>query len=236
MSIGIHWNLTQGRPILLGSRLPTLVDSNGSFFSPEQLRRRWRLRQVNENEIRAELKAQFDRLMDIAGPLDFWNTHQNSHVYPGLFQAFVNLGRELRIPAMRCHRRITIPRSTSELSYNLAHPQYWLKGQVIAWWSARAESRGTLMPDARVYTPGYIEPEGMISEVISRLPWSKVKNLVEVIIHPATAIDTDLFGSITESRLLEYRAFKNPALAQDLRRKGMELVGFEALRLHSVNS
>ena len=32
VSIGIHWNLTQGRPILLGSRLPTLVDSNGSFF------------------------------------------------------------------------------------------------------------------------------------------------------------------------------------------------------------
>ena len=95
-SLGIHWNLTQGRPILLACELPTLVDGNGSFFKPSELRRRWRFRQVNENEIRAELKAQFDRLMDIAGPLDFWNTHQNSHVYPGLFQTFVNLGRELR--------------------------------------------------------------------------------------------------------------------------------------------
>jgi chitin disaccharide deacetylase len=235
-SLGIHWNVTQGRSVLPCERVPSLVNGDGSFCKPSDLRRRWWSGRLKLNELQAELRAQFDRLVEITGPLDFWNTHQNSHVFPGLFQTFVNLGRELGIPAMRCHRRITTPRGSGEMRYHMSHPQYWLKGQVIAWWSSQAETFGTLMPDARIYTPGYREPEDMIKEVISRLPWSRIKTAAEVIIHPATAIDTDLFGSMTESRLLEYRAFKNPALAEDLRRKGVEPVGFEALSLHSVSS
>lgn len=235
-SLGIHWNITQGWPVLPPSQVPSLVNGNGAFLTPSELRRRWWSGGVKLNELRAELRAQFDRLTDIMGALDFWNTHQNSHVFPGLFQAFVNIGRELKIPAMRCHRRLTTPRCSSERRYQLSHPQYWVKGKVIAWWSSRAETFGTLMPDARIYAPGYRDPDSMIKEVISRLAWNKVKTAVEIIIHPATAIDQDLFGGLTESRLLEYHAFKNPELAQYLRRRGIEPVGFEALRLGSVSN
>ena len=229
-SVGIHWNVTQGRPVLSPSQIPSLVDSDGSFLTPLKLRRRWWSGSVKLSELAAELRAQYDRLVEIMGPPDFWNTHQNSHVFPGLFQAFVKLGRDLQIPAMRCHRRLTTPRGASEMSYQLTHPQYWIKGKVISWWSSRAEMLGTAMPDARIYTPGYSEPETMIKDVVGRLPWNKVKTAVEIIIHPATVIDKDLFGGLTESRLLEYRAFRNPKLAQDLRLKGVELVGFETLR------
>ena len=178
---------------------------------------------------RSRLWITEEQVAEIVGPLDFWNTHQNSHVFPGLFQAFVKLGRELNIPAMRCHRRITVPRDSSERRYQLSHPRYWLKGQVIAWWSFRAEALGTVMPDARVYAPGYVEPRTMIEEIISRLPWSKVKKAVELVIHPATAVREDLFGTLTESRIAEYQTFKNPKLADRLRQSGTELVRFETL-------
>jgi predicted glycoside hydrolase/deacetylase ChbG (UPF0249 family) len=229
-SLGIHWNVTQGKPVLSCERVPSLVNGNGSFCELSELRRRWLSRRVKLNELQAELRAQFDRLVEIMGPPDFWNTHHNSHVFPGLFQTFANLGRELKIPAMRCHCRITIPQGVSEIRYHLTHPQYWLKGQVIVWWSSQAERSGTLMPDARIYTPGYRQSDVMVKEVISRLHWSRIKTAVEIVIHPATAIDRDLFGSMTESRLLEYRTFRNPAFAEDLRRQGVEPVGFEALR------
>jgi predicted glycoside hydrolase/deacetylase ChbG (UPF0249 family) len=232
-SLGIHWNVTQGRPVLPSTQIPTLVNGDGSFLTPSELRRRWWSGGVKLTELHTELRAQFDRLVEIMGPLDFWNTHQNSHVFPGLFQAFVNFGRELEIPAMRSHRRLTTPRGASELSYYFSHPQYWIKGKVISWWSSRAERLGTAMPDARVYAPGYREPDAMIKDVAGRLRWNKVKTAAEIIIHPATAIDKDLFGGLTESRLLEYHAFKNPRLAEDLRGRGVELVGFETLRAHS---
>jgi chitin disaccharide deacetylase len=229
VSIGIHWNLTQGRPVLSSSQIPTLIDSDGSFLSSSELKRRWWSEQVKQDELKAELRAQFDRVVRLAGPLDFWNTHQNIHVYPGLFQTFVNLGKDLRIPAMRCHRRITVPKGTSGLRYHMTHPQYWLKGQMIAWWSANAEKLGTLMPDGRLYAPGYDEPRTMLEAIISRLPWRKVKKAVEVVIHPATEVQEDLFGSLRESRVIEHQTFRNPGLAEHLRQQGIEPVSFEAL-------
>jgi predicted glycoside hydrolase/deacetylase ChbG (UPF0249 family) len=222
--------VTQGRPVLPCAKVPSLVDSDGSFLKPAEFRRRWRSGRVNLQELQDELRAQVDRLTGIMGPLDFWNTHQDSHIFPGLFQAFARLGRELEIPAMRCHRRITIPRGASELSYQLRHPQYWLKGQVISWWSSRAETSGALMPDARVYTPGYADPRSMIEEVSGRLDWSRISKAVEVIIHPATEVHADLFGSMTESRIADYRVFRNPDVLDLLRKNGIEPAGFEALR------
>ena len=229
-SIGIHWNVTQGRPLLPASQVPTLVNADGSFQPASVLRRRWLTGKVKLAEIKAELRAQYHRSYELARVPDFWNTHQNFHVFPGLFEGCVVLGQELGIPAMRCHRRITVPRGTTPVRYHVSHPQYWLKGQVIAWWSARVEARGVLMPDGRVYMPGYGGGAARIEEVLARLPWNQVKKAVEFIIHPATTVREELFGGLTESRVVEYQTFRNPKLVERLRQSGVEPVGFEALR------
>jgi hypothetical protein len=105
-----------------------------------------------------------------------------------------------------------------------------MKGEVIAWWSARAAMRGATMPDARIYAPGYPTPDQMIEEVARRLTLCSVNNAVEAAIHPATEIVEGLFGALTRSRLAEYNTFKNPALRKRLRGLGVEVVGFEALK------
>jgi predicted glycoside hydrolase/deacetylase ChbG (UPF0249 family) len=92
-SIGIHWNVTQGRPVLPTADISSLINDTGSFLTVSELRRRWWFGQVKRDELHAELRAQFNRLCEIMGPPDFWNTHQNSHVFPGLFEVFVNIGR-----------------------------------------------------------------------------------------------------------------------------------------------
>ena len=186
---------------------------------------------INADEIRSELRAQCQQFSQVAGIPDFWNTHQNSHVLPRLFHLFVQAGRELGIPAMRSHRRLTVPCKVSPLRHNLSHPLYWFKGQVIARWAAKAEAGGVLMPDGRVYTPGY-DGGGIASlpEIVERIEWNAVRRAVELVVHPATAVDEGLFGSLTQSRLLEYRVLREPALKERLRQSGVELAGFEVLR------
>lgn len=56
-----------------------------------------------------------------------------------------------------------------------------------------------------------------------------MEKAVELIIHPATEVREQLFGTLTESRVVEYQIFKNPQLAERLRRNGVEPVGFEVL-------
>jgi chitin disaccharide deacetylase len=229
-SLGIHLNVTQGKPVLPCEQIPSLLNGNGSFCKPSEFRRRWWAGRVKLNELQAELRAQFDRLVEITGPLDFWNTHQNSHVFPGLFHAFVNLGRELKIPAMRCHRRMTVPHGSTPLRYNLKHPQYWLKGQVISWLCLQAQSRGTIMPDARLYTPGFTGTRESLEKVIENIPWHKVRRAVEIVTHPATAVNGKLFGELTESRVREYKILRDPTLINRLRQASVEPSNFDSLK------
>ncbi|MGH7797808.1 MAG: carbohydrate deacetylase [Candidatus Binatia bacterium] len=226
-SIGVHWNLTQGKPLLGAKSVPSLVDGNGQFAG--SLRRRWLMGQLQVAEMRAELVAQYERFCALAGDPDFWNTHQNVHVFPGLFQFFVALGNQLKIPAMRSHERVTLPARGTVLSYDLRHPSYWLKGRVIRRWSRAARARGTRMPDGRLYLPGHEAGKYALPVLLERLNWRHAGSAVELVIHPAKELDARLFGGLTESRLREYELFRDPRLAAKLKRAGVGVVGFDAL-------
>jgi predicted glycoside hydrolase/deacetylase ChbG (UPF0249 family) len=227
-SVGIHWNLTQGRPVLDPALVRSLVDSDGRFLPFS--RRAWLARRMNLMELRAELRAQYDRFRAVAGEADFWNTHQNVHVFPGMFQLCVQLAKELKIPAMRSHVRFTVPFGSSECGYHIRHPAYWIKGQVIARWSKQAEATGMLMPDGRIYMPGYDAGRHSFVEALDRIRWSDVAHAVEYVIHPAIRVETGLFGMLTQSRLAEYESFRQPQLKDFLAQRGVRLVGYEALR------
>jgi hypothetical protein len=86
------------------------------------------------------------------------------------------------------------------------------------------------MPDSRLYMPGYSPGLAAIEEVLRRVPWTNLSTAVEMVVHPATVVDTELFGGLRESRVLEYKTLRDPALVERLRRTGVEVVGFEALR------
>jgi Uncharacterized protein conserved in bacteria, COG3394 len=228
VSIGIHWTLTLGMPAAPPSHVADLVAPNGQFWSAPEFRRRWLTRHISPDHIRLELQTQYERFVALAGQPAFWNTHQNVHVLPGLFELIVDLARQLGIAAMRSHRRITAPRRGSALQYYLRNPLYWLKGQVIAHWATTAARKGMRMPAGVVSTPGYGPGKAAIEQIVLRVPWPK-NAPAELVIHPATGVVTDLFGSLTESRVREYEVFRDPELVRRLRAIGVHPVGFEVL-------
>lgn len=227
-SVGIHWTLTLGKPAADPAQAPDLLAPDGQFWPAPELRRRWLARQIAPDQIEIELRAQYDRFVAVAGQPDFWNTHQNVHVLPGLFALAVAVARRLGIPAMRSHRRITAPRNGSAFSYHLTHPVYWLKGQMIARWAAAAARQGMRMPAGVVSTPGYGPGKAAVEQIVPRVPWPR-HGPAELVIHPATQMIPELFGELTESRLREYEVFRDPGLARRLAAAGVQTVGFEAL-------
>jgi hypothetical protein len=223
VSLGIHWNLTQGRPVLGAAQVPSLVNPDGCFGV--DLRRRWITGRINADEIRAELRAQYERFLELCGGADFWNTHQDVHVYPGLFQLFVELGLALKIPAMRSHERRTLPARGSAAAYHLRHPLYWAKGWLIHRWCARARRAGMRMPAGRLYLQGYQPGSYTLSVLLPRFDWRGVDGAVELVIHPATALHPSL-GGLQESRLREHKLFRDPHLLGQIERDGVRVVGF----------
>ena len=122
-----------------------------------------------------------------------------------------------------------MPARGSVAAYHARHPAYWLKGHIIRRWSSEARAAGTRMPAGRLYLLGYQPGSYTLTVLLERVDWRNVGAALELVIHPAKKIDANLFGSLTESRLREYEAFRNPKLLASLKQGGIRLVGFDAL-------
>jgi predicted glycoside hydrolase/deacetylase ChbG (UPF0249 family) len=229
VSKGIHWTLTQGFPVLPAAQIPSLIGKNGEFHAKSQFKRRWLTKQIRESEITAELRAQFQRFFDIAGVPAFWCTHQDIHIFPGLFRTCVTLGVELGIPAMRSHRRVIVSRNYTPMEYNIRHPAFWLKSRIVAQWSGWAERLGMCMPDGQIQLRGYNMSLPEVEHALTHMQWPTARDIVELTVHPATVIDEKLFSALRNSRLHEYEVFGNPALKEFLNSNEIELVGYDIL-------
>lgn len=227
-ALGLHWTICQGRPVLPPERVPSLVDAHGRFLSAREIRHRWSRGQIRSAELRAELEAQHHRFLTVAGAPDYWNTHENTHLFPGLFSLFVRCGLACGIRAMRSHRRIMVPRRGSAGSYLLQHPVFLMKGLVISLYSRWAEHLQVWMPRGRIYTSGYNQ-HTEIAEVLANPNLPASLEPIELVVHPATQAEPDLFGSLVSSRISEYQALRNTALRNILAGAGVRLCTFGTL-------
>jgi predicted glycoside hydrolase/deacetylase ChbG (UPF0249 family) len=99
LSVGLHLNLTTGRPV---TAAPSLTQPDtGEFYSLPVLLTRASLGLVSGAEVARECRAQIDRLME-AG---FWPTHLDSHrhvhAHPALWSAVSSAAAARGIPNVR---------------------------------------------------------------------------------------------------------------------------------------
>ena len=95
LGVGLHLNLTFGRPVLRPERVPSLVDSTGRFVQD-----RTRVAETGAlSEIRAELCAQAERFEHAFGrrPTHL-DTHHHVHRHSRIFEPALALAEELGIP------------------------------------------------------------------------------------------------------------------------------------------
>src|SRR5205814_2906929 len=63
LAVGVHLNLTHGRPVLPPERVPTLVDRDGQFYRRAPFIQRLLRGQVRVDEIAAECRAQVEKVL-----------------------------------------------------------------------------------------------------------------------------------------------------------------------------
>jgi predicted glycoside hydrolase/deacetylase ChbG (UPF0249 family) len=104
LGLGVHLNLTTGRPLLPPDRVPTLVDEEGFFFSPSRLVARMITGQTEKRHILQELGAQIEFCYGEGLRLTHLDTHSLTHAIPTLGSLVLQLARRYEIPAIRSPR------------------------------------------------------------------------------------------------------------------------------------
>lgn len=92
VSLGWQVNLTLDRPLLPPTAVPTLLAADGRFWPLGTFLRKLWFRQLQANEIAAELAAQYKRYCELVGDEPtFINSRQHVHVFGGVATALAAL-------------------------------------------------------------------------------------------------------------------------------------------------
>lgn len=226
ISIGMHWNVTAGKPV---TKCDTLIDpKTGCFWNVKDFISKYKKGALNKSQLREELIAQYEIFKSMCGEADYWNVHMNSSLDFKTFTFFNNLALELGINKTRSFRRVYIsPKGLSGCWNRLVE---LLKKVVMdIWFGYLIPKTGTKMPDGRMMYFNSYDKTRDIDNIGKNVKWGG-KQIVELVIHPATICDYPGFGTLTKERVSEWKMFTNPQTKQYLNMQGIQIVTFDAIK------
>ncbi len=102
LGVGVHLNLSEGKPLSKDSSVDCLLNSNGEFgLSPFKLSVLSIAGHKVRSAIRTELAAQIQWVLDNSLTPTHLDSHNHIHTLPTIYPIVCDLGRRFEIPAVR---------------------------------------------------------------------------------------------------------------------------------------
>jgi len=103
LQVGVHLNLTDGKPVLSSRQVPSLVNSDGAFHGGRHYRVLARVLsgRLSKDEVRAEWTAQLTRVAETGMRIHHLNSHGHIHLLPAFHAIVLDLVEQFAIPFLR---------------------------------------------------------------------------------------------------------------------------------------
>lgn len=230
LGVGLHFNITQGRPVAEASRVDSLLDGHGEFWGTgAALLKRALAGRLNPEEVVVELRAQIDKALNAGLRLTHVDSHKHSHALPRVCEAIIETIKNYGINAIRSPREEwRFDRNAK--SFKLIAQSAGALGisRLCRISEARLRKSGVKTPDFffGIARSGFWTKRWLI-ELIERLPAGSS----ELMSHPG--YDDDELGGVKtrlrESRMNELRLLTDPDVLAKLKEKGVKLINFSEL-------
>ncbi len=222
LGLGLHLNLTRGRPVTPREQIPTLVDEQGDFFGI----RTWadHLDAFDPDDLAREIYAQFERFMRLAGqPPDHLDAHHHAiYLHPAALAATLQLAQQYNLPLRNAGLDLTpqaafqalqgmVPGLSDDAARRrIAQVQATAAGVPATTWPARMELG---------FTQGRAATLGELLVLLTTLPDD---SLTEIVCHAGYA-DQD---PAQQWREIELGLLLHPATLECVKSEGIELLTF----------
>lgn len=228
--IGLHLNLTEGRPSSLPEQIPTLIaaqypssdPSTREFLGKAKFYRKKTLESLNPKDISVETKAQIHEFKKLCG---FYpktvDGHQHCHVTLATCEAVAQALVECEIRSTR------IP--TEPGAYKSLCPVCAMVSKNANIARLVYSSKGIVSSDAFVglsFCGKSYTVDELVGAILSQLGRSETINSIEVMTHPSqagTSIELDEFGR-SKDRTRELEVLTSPDIQEIISRKCGRLV------------
>ncbi|TYB79044.1 carbohydrate deacetylase [Bizionia myxarmorum] len=101
LGVGIHFNLTEGKPITEVSKIPDLIDAQGNFRSNAVQRKNFLFGKHKLTQIELELQNQLENLLDNQIIPTHFDSHHHITGVPLAFKASANIAKQYQINKAR---------------------------------------------------------------------------------------------------------------------------------------
>jgi len=102
LGIGVHLTLVGEKSVCDPDKVKSLLDNEG-YLAPQypQFLLRYILGQIQLSDIRRELTAQVQKIVDSGIPITHLDSHQHMHIVPGIINVTIDIAKEFGIKAVR---------------------------------------------------------------------------------------------------------------------------------------
>jgi hopanoid biosynthesis associated protein HpnK len=229
LGVGVHLNLSDGKPVAERKKVTTLVNDKGEFAGgPETLLLRRARRGLPLEEVEREWGAQIQKVRDARIEPTHLDGHKHVHMLPGLFEMALRLAKKHGVGAIRVSLEESSLRAA--LSSGGKH-----RGRVVLKQGVQARGLKLLARDAREqagragiatadYFCGIAQTGELTREGVEQFLKSLPEGTTELMCHPGYVDDalkktaTRLQGSRrTELEILTDTRIRNLVASQGIR-------------------
>lgn len=220
ISIGVHWNVTIGKPICSPNEIPSLVKDD-SFYPINEFKKRYSKGLINPQDLEKELEAQYALFEKTCGKADYWNTHENSSLNTKAFQVFEKVAKKHGIKATRNFQRVYYDKQGLGLKREIR--EFLVKSFFDIWFNQIRKSFA--MPSARLVSFHKISKTH--GDVLLNALKKDGRNCIEIVFHPATIADSPYFGNISTERVKEYEFVSSREVYNKYISNGFSFVNYD---------
>jgi predicted glycoside hydrolase/deacetylase ChbG (UPF0249 family) len=233
MGVGVHLNLSDGKPVSPVEAVPSLVNDHGEFVGgPENFMLRIARRNLQLKEVESEWENQIQKVSDAGIPPTHLDGHKHVHMLPGLFEITLRLAKRHGIGAVRVSHEASTLRAALSKGEKQNSPTMMKQGvqarvlKLLAR-DARvlAESSGIATAD---YFCGIAQTGALTIEGVKQLLLSLPEGTTELMCHPGF-LDEELRKSATrlqDSRPMEVEILTNAEIRNVVASQGIRLIDY----------
>ncbi len=217
LGVGLHLSLLCGRAALSPEKIPGLVNPRGEFSeNPVVTGFRYFFQRGLQQQLRAEIHAQFEKFRATGLPLDHVNGHLHLHLHPTVFRILMDDAEKLGIRRLRLTQEpfwMDVPLASGRRLYRSTHAAIYF---CLSWRAQSALRRKNIRHTQRVF--GLLQNAHMNEDYLLKL------------LSVLPAGDSELYShpSLDEFKH-EFDALVSPRVKELVKKLGIELIRYQDL-------
>jgi hopanoid biosynthesis associated protein HpnK len=235
LGVGVHLNLSDGKPVAPASKVKSLLHENGNLSGgPETLLFRLTAKSLDTREVEVEWNAQIEKIRAAGIRPTHLDGHKHVQMLPGLFAVALRLAKKHGIEAVRVSHEASSLRAAltggSEPAGLMLKQGVQARGLKLLARDARAmaERAGIAAADyfCGIAQTGVLTKKG-VQQMLANLP----EGTTELMCHPGYA-DTELEKSATrlqKSRQTELEILTDKEIRKSIAALGIRLINYREI-------